>query len=212
MMSSTATAKRRVGRPKGGGGIEARESIVRAARKLFSENGYRATSMSSIAAEAGLSQTGLVHHFPAKDDLLMEVLDRRNAESVSWLRLGEERGWAVLDQWTRLLERNARNPGDTRLFTTLAGEATDPEHPGHPWLRRHHEAAFNAAVRPLRAGIEDGEIDPEMPVESVARLLIAISDGLQMQWLGDPEHVDMPRDFAAFAEPIRRRWSTEQAI
>ncbi|HEY6931951.1 MAG TPA: helix-turn-helix domain-containing protein, partial [Marmoricola sp.] len=66
------------GRPRGGGGPETRERILAAAADVFAETGYRATTMLAVAEAAGISQTGLVHHFPDKQLLLAAVLDRRD--------------------------------------------------------------------------------------------------------------------------------------
>lgn len=198
-----------MGRPKGGGGEQARLAILDAAVELFAQLGYRGTSMTAIAAAAGLSNTGVSHHFPDKSVLLAEVLDRRDTED-HWALGDSGVGWEGLDYWARLLSRNQTRPGDVRLFTTLAGEAADDaDHPGHAWLMQHYERSFALLAGSLRAGIDAGTVAAEMPVDSVARLTIAISDGLQIQWLDQPEEVDMPRDFAVFVDSLKARWSRE---
>src|SRR5580658_9040189 len=60
-------------------GEESREAILAAARQLFGQRGFRGTSLASIAEAAGLSQPGLLHHFPSKTDLLLAVLASRDA-------------------------------------------------------------------------------------------------------------------------------------
>ena len=37
-------------------------------------------------------------------------------------------------------------------------------------------------------------------------MTLAVMDGLQIQWLMDPEGVDMAGDFAAFVRTLRARW------
>ncbi|MFG2971108.1 MULTISPECIES: helix-turn-helix domain-containing protein [unclassified Streptomyces] len=44
------------------------------ALQLFAANGYRATTMKEIAEGVGISQPGLMHHFPGKQDILISVL------------------------------------------------------------------------------------------------------------------------------------------
>src|ERR1700720_423511 len=61
-------------------GEESKETILAAARQLFSKRGYRGTSLASIAEAAGLSQPGLLHHYPSKDALLLAVLASRDSE------------------------------------------------------------------------------------------------------------------------------------
>lgn len=47
-----------------------------AALKLFSHQGYGATSMREIAAEAGLSVGNLYHHFGSKEAIFQRLIDR----------------------------------------------------------------------------------------------------------------------------------------
>ena len=65
-----------------------RESILLAALRLFSRNGYEGTSMRDIAGEVGISQGAIYKHFAGKDALLeaictcMEDADARHAETA----------------------------------------------------------------------------------------------------------------------------------
>ena len=51
-------------------------SILEAALRLFSTQGYRGTSIREIAAEAGLSTGNVYHHFPDKEALFLTLLDQ----------------------------------------------------------------------------------------------------------------------------------------
>jgi AcrR family transcriptional regulator len=200
-------ARRGRGRPRGSDAAETRERILAAAADLFAEAGYRATSMVSVAEAAGLSQTGLLHHFPSKELLLAGVLARRDEQDMAALGDDREpRGWEVLDALVRLVEHNTGREPFVRLFTAMAGEAIDADHPGHDWLRQHHRAAAEMLVSGLRQAQADGTCAPDAPVERIARVTLAVMDGLQIQWLMDPEGEDMAADFAAFARTVRERW------
>ena len=194
------------GRPRGGGGAQTRERILAAAAELFAETGYRATTMVAVAEAAGLSQTGLLHHFPDKERLLAEVLERR--DRLDQVAVGEQpgRGWDRFDHLLRLVERNTTQPGIVRLFTALAGEAIDPDHPGHEWLLEHHRRAAEMIRGWLHEAIADGTATPGTPVERIVRGTIAVMDGLQVQWLTNPEDVDMVGDFADHVATLRARW------
>ncbi len=52
---------------------ETRTAIVVAARRHFAERGYAPSSLAAIADEAGVTKGGLLHHFPNKDALFLEV-------------------------------------------------------------------------------------------------------------------------------------------
>jgi AcrR family transcriptional regulator len=60
-----------------------RAVILEAALHLFSEQGYRGTSIREIAEAAGLSTGNLYHHFPDKETLFRTLLDQYWADIES---------------------------------------------------------------------------------------------------------------------------------
>lgn len=55
-------------------GNDTRSRILAAARRLFAERGYAATSLADIAAAVGLTKTAVAYHFHPKDRLASELL------------------------------------------------------------------------------------------------------------------------------------------
>ena len=53
---------------------EPRQEILRAAARLFQQQGYDATSMNDVAAALRLSKGGLYHHFQSKDEILFHIM------------------------------------------------------------------------------------------------------------------------------------------
>ena len=97
--------------------------------------GFRSASLAVIAERAGLSETGLLHHFPSKDHLLTAVLEERDDSEIERARHQVEdehssRAEALLD----LCRRNATRPEMVRLFTVVAAESVDAAHPAHEWF------------------------------------------------------------------------------
>src|ERR1700751_4948895 len=58
-----------------GNGDFARNRVFEVAAEVFHRKGYDATSMSDVAAAAGLTKAGLYHHISSKESLLYTVLD-----------------------------------------------------------------------------------------------------------------------------------------
>ncbi len=72
---STATAKR-----QRLGAFERRESIMDAARRLFAQHGFEATTTRMIASSAGISDAMIYRHFPSKRDLLGALVETMTGE------------------------------------------------------------------------------------------------------------------------------------
>ncbi|MFD7233616.1 TetR/AcrR family transcriptional regulator [Streptomyces sp. NPDC059881] len=186
-------------------GERTRARIIDSASELFSRSGFRAVSLRDIAAHAGLTHAGLLHHFPGKDALLMEVLrrrDRLDAQSVFPGVVLPGTPEAAADQRLRLLVqlvgRNSDTPGLVALYAKLSAEATDEEHPAHSYFKERYRilrAELTALIAAARA--EDGSAGQGDPAVAATQLL-ALMDGLQTQWLLEPESVSMEelvRDF-----------------
>jgi AcrR family transcriptional regulator len=64
-----------------------RAELVETAWRLFYRDGYHAVGIDTVLAEAGVAKMTLYKHFPSKEDLIAEVLERRSLD----LRAGLER-------------------------------------------------------------------------------------------------------------------------
>lgn len=165
--------------------------------------------MSTIARACGLSQTGLLHYFPTKDELLDAVMARRDQvdQAVALAPAVQElRGWERLEANVELVRHNQNQPGIVRLFTTMAGEAVDRTHPANSWLVAHHRDAAGKFREAFAEAGDDGHLAPDAPVEAMTRLLIAAMDGLQLQWLSDPDYAEMAPEYEVLLRTFRERW------
>jgi AcrR family transcriptional regulator len=57
-------------------GAAAAQRIRRAGVDLFSRFGYHGTSMRALAAAVNLEAASIYHHFPSKQDILADIIDR----------------------------------------------------------------------------------------------------------------------------------------
>ncbi|MFD8566232.1 TetR/AcrR family transcriptional regulator [Streptomyces sp. NPDC057694] len=172
---------------------ERRAEILRAALEVIAERGYRGASLAAVAERVGLTQQGLLHHFPTKEALLVAVL----AERDQWDAVPDSQ-WR-LDLLGSLVEYNAMRPGIVQTFSALLGESVTDGHPARDFFTERYAGVREAMAQVLRA--EYGERLPGgLTPERAAPLLVAVMDGLQYQWLLDPESVDMPGAFRDFLE------------
>src|SRR3712207_4141665 len=65
---------------------EIRDHLLETALRLFNKNGYHATGIDLIIAEAGIAKTTLCRHFDAKEDLILAALERRDEQSRDAMR------------------------------------------------------------------------------------------------------------------------------
>jgi AcrR family transcriptional regulator len=184
-------------------GAETRQAIMRAARKLFAQHGYKGTSLASVAASAGLSQPGLLHHYPSKTELLLAVLESKDSQDgrLSSPRLDAE-GLGIIDGLGALVAHNQSEPDQVRMFSMLLGEAVAPDHPAHRYFRTRYDNIRQRFIRHLEKARDGGNLNSDVDVEALANVLIAVLDGLQFQWLLD-ESVDMSRSYAMVADLVR---------
>jgi AcrR family transcriptional regulator len=182
----------------------ARQRVLDSALRAIAANGFHGSSLAQIAADAGLTTAGLLHHFPSKEQLLVAVLAERDRLDGARFQLAGFRGLAALDRLVELVHHNTMVPGLVQAYTVLMGESVSEDHPAREWFRvRYPRRRANLAAA-LRAGIESGEIRADVDCDALAAEIIAMMDGLQVQWVLDPEQVDMAAAFADYVQGVRR--------
>ncbi|MEV0247021.1 TetR/AcrR family transcriptional regulator [Nocardia sp. NPDC050712] len=180
-----------------------RELILDVALKSFAENGFHGASIAEIAALCGLSQPGLLHHFPTKAALLAAVLEYRDRIDAARLEWSDRpRGLEALRRLARLVEHNTHVPGLVQLFTVVTGEAVTAGHPANAWATARYRVLESDLAQALSHGITDGTIRPDTDTRALARQIFAMMDGLQLQWLLDPESADMSGLFRSYIDAV----------
>jgi AcrR family transcriptional regulator len=177
---SQMEARRGPGRPLAGG-EDKRERILHEALEQFAQRGYAGASLAVIARAADISKPGLLHYFGSKEELFSAVLERRDATDIP--RLAEGDVWTLLDSWVELVERNSGAPDLVRLYTVMVASSADPDTPSHGWLHSHLERSIESLSALFEDGKEFGIVAPDAPSRELARMVTALSDGIQVQWL-----------------------------
>jgi AcrR family transcriptional regulator len=184
-------------------GRERREEILAAANDVFAAQGFHGASLATIATRVGLSEPGLLHHFPSKEHLLLELLTLRHEHDSERVAraLADHEGY--LDALLGLCRENQGTAGLVRLFTILVGESVDADHPAHEWMVERYRGLRERFVGRIEAEQRAGRIASGLDPRALAPQLIAMFDGLQLQWLLDPEAVDLSAVFADFLDRLR---------
>ncbi|GAB2507435.1 TetR/AcrR family transcriptional regulator [Paramicrobacterium agarici] len=185
-----------------------RESILKAALSVFGTRGYNNAALAEIAAEAGMTHAGVLHHFGSKEGLLVAVLKYRDGEETSGVQAREQvEGPAFLEHMLDTVIENMSRPGVVQTYAVLSAESVTDDHPAQDYFRGRF-AGLRRKIAGVIASMAHRDVDGE--VQDAANAVIAVMDGLQVQWLLDPDAVDMPRTVAMILDELIDRLSTGQ--
>jgi AcrR family transcriptional regulator len=172
-----------------------RERVLDAAERLFSTQGFHATSMQEIAAAAGHTTGALYSSFEGKDDLFLAVLHRRRAvrEELWRSALG-----AAIDSPAGAVamgESVAPDPawyGAILEFMVHAARNPELQHAVADISGFSSREAFFVEV------LEGVASSSPLPIERLAPVIWALVLGFGEMWFAEPERADP----SLFAEAI----------
>ncbi|MCI4658307.1 TetR/AcrR family transcriptional regulator [Cryobacterium zhongshanensis] len=180
-----------------------RREILEASIEVFANHGFRNGSLREIAERVGMSQAGLLHHFSNKNELLAGVLELRDERSVALVPLDETPGIETIRGMVRAAEYNAEfAPGLVELHCVLSAEATAPEHPAHQYFVDRYTWVVSLMSEAFTNAQAAGQLREGVDPRSAAQSLIALSDGLQVQWLLAPDTLDMAEELRRYLRPL----------
>jgi AcrR family transcriptional regulator len=167
-------------------GVARRQEILDRAIEVFARRGAEGTSLRTIGEAIGVSHAALRHYFDSREQLLIEVY--RTAEERSIAHDPPPAETSVVGLMTHAARRNHGVPGLVQLYSTLVAAALEE---GHDEARSFFGARFaqlrGVLTERVKAEQAAGRIRPDIAPEAAAALVIAASDGLQVQWLLDPD-------------------------
>jgi AcrR family transcriptional regulator len=191
MSESTPNGERQ---PRTGKSLKAqqrRQEILQIAMDTFAARGYNNASLQEIANRAGVTQAGVLHYFRSKPQLLTSVLALRDETDIEQLGPERPRGLAFLRHLVDTVRRNTEREGIVRLYAVLSAESVTEGHPAQDYFRERYAGLRAFVTEALAEASELGETRPDLNLEEAATAIIAVMDGLQIQWLLAPETIDM---------------------
>jgi AcrR family transcriptional regulator len=179
-----------------------RQEILEAAIEVFAANGYRGGSLREIADRVGMSLAGLLHHFSSKSELLSSVLALRDDYAIrdfgSMQGPAEER----IRNYLRLIIGNESVRGLAELYCILSAEATAPDHPAHDYFIQRYEFVSGIMYPAFADLAAQGKLRPGVDPKQATIDLIAITDGIQLQWLLRPNINQMGESVRRYLESV----------
>jgi AcrR family transcriptional regulator len=167
-----------------------RQQILDAAVALFAAKGYRGTGLSALADRVGMTATGLLYYFGTKERLLREVVAERDRADDLRPDGAFPLGFS-LSSLRGLGQHNVETATLTQLYVVLGAESLDATEPMHDFFVERYAMARIFAASILETEKSEGKIRLDVDSAQVALEIIATVMGLEMQWLADPDHVDL---------------------
>lgn len=160
-----------------------RGHLLEAARRCFARNGVHATTTDDICREAGVSAGALYTYFESKRAIVEAFVKAECESAVSQMTHAAMDGGTVaqlLPALARMWGTSPRSADDVRASVHMFAEgARDPDVAAI--LREGDRGPREALAAVVRAGQVTGELNPEVEPDAVARLVLAITQGLLIQ-------------------------------
>ncbi len=152
-----------------------RQRIASAARKLFAERGYGATTLAAIAAEAGVAEPTVYAVFGSKKGFLLALRQQMHAE-VELRELTAEAKAAPdaslkLEGWARLLRRQMERSYDVIAAHREAARVD-------PAAAEEYRGVLDSRAGVMQELVQElaSDLEPELDVKSATDILWAFSN------------------------------------
>ena len=170
-----------------------RAQIVGTAIGTIAKRGLAETSLSTIAASARISKASILYHFRDKDDLLAEVLHALWTEFGAYARRRVDAAEGAVAKLCAYVDASVDFMRERRdsivawfdLWGGLGSQETKRR------LDRSLYAPCRAFLQKIaQRGVTAGELRPHATAAAAVVLQGAI-DGVMLQWVVDPEALDL---------------------
>lgn len=157
-----------------------REAIVQAAIAEFRDHGFEVTSMDRIAARAEVSKRTVYNHFPSKEELFAEILQRLWASATALPDTSYRTGVPLREQLRELLKVKMTTLGDSNFIdlarVAIGATIHSPER-AQAWVNRlnEREESFTVWVREAQQDGRFKAVEPGFAAAQIHALLKAFA-------------------------------------
>ena len=172
---------------------QTRRRLLQAAGDVFAQRGYDRASLDDVAAAAGLTKGAVYSSFAGKDDLVYALMRERIDERLALVKEAVERqgtiGDITRDAGSGLAQLMSSQRDWHLLFIEFWARAVrDPTlHDEFVYERRFVRGVI---AQFLEAQAEQAGINLPAPADQLAVAVLALSNGIAIEHLADPDTVD----------------------
>lgn len=178
-----------------------RKQILDSALNIVAVEGFNQATLSKISQAVGLTEAGVLHYFDSMDDLLVQVLKQRDSNDlaaatksipdlISRIQQLVDKPEESIKNVFSIISKNARTPGLVELYANMSVKAADPNSPARKYFALRGSIERKVVGHAVKKVYKEQQPITPMPPDDVARIMQALIDGIQLQWLLD-NSIDM---------------------
>lgn len=175
-----------------------RDQILAAARRCFLRDGFHATSMQDLFAEAGLSSGAVYRYFASKDDVIIAIAEENMRDVLAMIHLAATRQpgrpvGAVMAEVLEIVRAKDERDGLGRLALLVWSETLrNPSLAAQ--LRNLLTGMHGDLAEVVREHQDAGDLPREVSADALARVLVSSLAGyiLQLVTLGSAAVAEVP--------------------
>ena len=176
-----------------------RDALVSAAEEVFARQGFEGTSLEEIAATAGFSRGAIYSNFGGKEQLLLAVNQRFNerflAQFHDFMEASPDKGVpdleAIAERWHAMQHHDPQQLALGLEFTLhlLRNPAARDR------IAEQRRQVVEMVARSIEQGAANLGATLKIPATTLARIVLATTDGLQLAGHFEPDQDDLYRPF-----------------
>ena len=165
-----------------------REQVLRAALRVFSSQGYAASTLEGIAQEAGVTRGAVYGHFAGKAEVYQTLMQEYFARIGERLMAVFSEGGRAQDILRRFIVRSLTLVEDDEVYQEVIELTLLKADPGIDQAsdiqkkQLGTQALLHQLEQVLQAGVEAGEVRAGQDLQNVARSLVALVNGAILLW------------------------------
>ena len=176
---------------------EKRESILRAAVEIFGSKGSANGTLADVAEQVGMTHAGVLHHFGSKQRLMLEVLKYRDRSDVAGLAQKHiPDGPELFVHLVKTALANESRPGIVQLYTVMSAESVTEAHAAREHFTNRYATLRREIADAFHELCEQQGVTAPATIAGASASILAVMDGLQLQWLLAPEAVELAESTA----------------
>ncbi|WP_312733823.1 TetR/AcrR family transcriptional regulator [Brevundimonas sp.] len=199
-------------RPQAERSADTRNRLVQAAITCLFRSGYSATTVSVVAAEAGVSRGAMTHQFPAKTDLMLAVVQavfeedtaiyNRSIETMKpeeWLVALPKTMWSVISR-----------PSGVAVMEIMLASRSDPDLAEQ--LRNLQQRIDDQAHRWSQERIRAAGLKPHPQADAIHELYVAAIRGLALEAVFMNNAASVQRSLQVLSDMTRQLYTPLEDI